>query len=179
VVLAEHAMTATAVPHISDEILRALSQAEGVCVRPLLNRVTDTATGEVRVVPIRCGSTRAVVCQPCADRNQRLRMQQCREGWHLDTEPEAGQNEPVPHEMVELEGGDDADHVDPGRRVRSTRRRQDVPDLPCVPVAARTIGRVFESGDWSPVSAVDVRHVHAAVLRQGGCGWDAGGPGPV
>jgi hypothetical protein len=136
-------MTATAVlPQISDELLRALSQAEGACVRPLLDRVTDTATGEGRVVPIRCGSTRAVVCAPCADRNRRLRMQQCREGWHLETEPETHA----------LEDGDTNGEPDPDgaaddcsdvpRRVRSTRRRQDVPvaaDLRfCGPRGTRT-----------------------------------------
>jgi hypothetical protein len=94
----------------------------------------------------RCGSTRAVVCAPCADRNRRLRMQQCREGWHLDTEPEAGQDVPAYGEMVEPDR-DASERVDSGRRVRSTRRRQDAPDLPCVPVESRTIGRVFEAGD--------------------------------
>jgi hypothetical protein len=140
-------MTATTVlPQISDDVLRALSQAEGVCVRPLLNRVTDTATGDVRVVPIRCGSTRAVVCQPCADRNRRLRMQQCREGWHLDAEPKAGRDEPVHNEISEPDG-DAWEHNGPVRRIRSTRRRQDVPDLPSLRVESRTIGRVFEAPD--------------------------------
>jgi hypothetical protein len=140
-------MTTTAgFPQIRDDVLRSLSQAAGVCVGPLLHRVTDTATGEVRVVPIRCGSTRAVVCAPCADRNRWLRMQQCREGWHLDTEPEAGQDEAVQSEFVEPKS-DGWDHKDPVRRVRSTRRRQDAPDLPCVPVQSRTIGRVFAGAD--------------------------------
>ncbi len=39
-------------------------------------------------MPISCGSTREDRCPPCADRAKRLRIQQCREGWHLDTEPE-------------------------------------------------------------------------------------------
>lgn len=35
----------------------------------------------------------------------------------------------------------------PKRRTRSTRRRQDVPDLPRLPVRAATTGRVFEAAD--------------------------------
>jgi hypothetical protein len=71
-------------------------------------------------------------------------MQQCRGGWHLDAEPEAGHDEPVRHEISDP-GGDDTNHNDFGRRVRSTRRRQDVPDLPSLRVESRTIGRMFEA----------------------------------
>lgn len=42
----------------------------------------------------------------------------------------------------ENEGDDDND-----RRVRSTKRRQDVPDLPRLPVENRTVGRTFEGRD--------------------------------
>jgi hypothetical protein len=52
----------------------------GVCVRPVLSRMTDTSTGEQTVVPIPCGSTQERQCPPCADRARKLRMQQCREG---------------------------------------------------------------------------------------------------
>jgi hypothetical protein len=72
-------------------------------------------------------------------------MQQCREGWHLDTEPEwqptdDGQGD----ELGEGQGDDESDC---SRRVRSTRRRQDAPDLPRVPAEDRTIGRVFTAPD--------------------------------
>jgi hypothetical protein len=75
-------------------------------------------------------------------------MQQCREGWHLATEPER----PAEYDADGDEGqGDDeheADDLDRGdRRVRSTRRRQDAPDLPKVPMDDRTVGRVFEAPD--------------------------------
>jgi len=76
-------------PKISDELLGSLAEAEGVCVRPLLHRVTDTTSGRTQLVPIQCSSTREAVCPPCANPNRRLRMQQGREGWHLDSEPEA------------------------------------------------------------------------------------------
>ena len=51
-------------------------------------RRIDTTTGRVDVVPVPCGSTREDQCRPCADKDRRLRMVQCREGWHLDTEPD-------------------------------------------------------------------------------------------
>nr|WP_246186783.1 replication initiator [Microlunatus speluncae] len=80
-------------------------------------------------MPISCGSTRADRCQPCADRNRKLRMTQCREGWHLDTEPETDPATIDDDDQAD-DDGDQADDDDQGRRVRSTRRRQDVPDLP-------------------------------------------------
>ena len=45
-------------------------------------------------------------------------------------------------------------------------------------MTARTVGTGFDGRGWSGVAAVDVRHVHPAVLRPGRCGWDPGGPGP-
>ena len=44
----------------------------------------DLTTGRVDVVPVPCGSRWEDRCRPCADKNRRLRMAQCREGWHLD-----------------------------------------------------------------------------------------------
>ncbi|WP_146906240.1 replication initiator [Cellulomonas aerilata] len=125
-------------------MVHALAVKEGVCVRPVLRRVTDVTTGDTTVVAIRCGSTREAKCPPCATLARRLRMTQCVEGWHRDDEPDA----PAP---VTTEGDDDVEQVDvPAagdgageRRVRSTRRRMDAPDLPRVPVEARTIGRTF------------------------------------
>jgi hypothetical protein len=125
----------TALP--SPEVIREAALLVGVCAHPVIARVTDVEAGEVRMVPISCGSTREDRCPPCADRAKRLRIQQCREGWHLDTEPEwAG---------PDGEGDDQADDQpdETGRRVRSTRRRQDAPDLPRLPMEDRTIGRVF------------------------------------
>lgn len=54
--------------------------------RPLLRRLIDTETGEDRVVTMPCGSTREQVCKPCADKARRVRMHQCREGWHRTDE---------------------------------------------------------------------------------------------
>jgi len=45
----------------------------------------DTGQGEPVLVP--CGHTLASVCPVCTERAGRLRATQCREGWHLETEP--------------------------------------------------------------------------------------------
>ena len=64
-----------------------LAAGLGVCVRPILRRVTDRQSGAVEQVTLPCGSTRESVCGPCGTKARRLRMQQCAEGWHLEQEP--------------------------------------------------------------------------------------------
>ncbi|TDD65539.1 replication initiation protein [Jiangella aurantiaca] len=132
-------------PALSGELVRGAAVLVGACVRPVLSRVTDTTTGDVRTVTIACGATREAVCPSCAERARRLRMQQCREGWHLDTEPELAGPDAT-------EGDDETPTVDDEddateRRVRSTRRREDVPDLPRLPVSGHTVGRTFDAPD--------------------------------
>jgi hypothetical protein len=128
-------------PALNPELVREAALVAGVCARPVVARVTDVESGEVRVVPIACGSTREDRCPPCAERAKRLRMQQCREGWHLDTEPEFAPDDE--DQADDQSGGEDSAE----RRVRSTRRRQDAPDLPRLPMEDRTIGRVFTAPD--------------------------------
>ena len=72
---------------LSADVAQALAEQHGVCIRPLAMRRIEVSTGRVEVVPVPCGSTRADQCPPCAEKARRLRMVQCREGWHLDTEP--------------------------------------------------------------------------------------------
>src|SRR6266516_3596481 len=105
---------------LSDGFFRGAAEAERVCVRPLLTRVTDAVTGQLELVPIPCGSTRASQCPSCAERARRLRMAQCREGWHLEAEPTADRVD----DDLEPEDRDDAATPEV-RRSRSTRRRQD------------------------------------------------------
>jgi Replication initiator protein, pSAM2 len=124
-------------------LVREAALIAGVCARPVISRVTDNESGEVRIVPISCGSTREDRCPPCADRAKRIRIQQCREGWHLETEPEYD----VPDDPAGDDSGDGDEAEDGDRRVRSTRRRQDVPDLPGVPMENRTVGRTFTAPD--------------------------------
>jgi replication initiator protein RepSA len=72
---------------VSADVVQALAEQHGVCLRPLAMRRIDTTTGRVDIVPVPCGSIREDHCRPCADKARRLRMVQCRQGWHLDEEP--------------------------------------------------------------------------------------------
>ena len=79
---------ATVLPRVTAEMARAVAERYGVCTRPVMRRVLDLDTGTDTRVAIPCGATRACKCAPCADKARRLRIQQCAEGWHRDTEPE-------------------------------------------------------------------------------------------
>lgn len=96
---------------LSTEVAQALAEQHGVCIRPLAMRRLDTTTGRVEIIPVPCGSTQEERCRPCADKARRLRMAQCREGWHLDAEPVTDRAEPT----EEHKGAD-------GRPGRSRRR---------------------------------------------------------
>jgi len=134
------------------------AESAGVCIRPHVRTVTDRATGESVAVPIPCGSTREAVCGPCATKARRLRMHQCREGWHRTVvdEPRDDIDDPEDLDDVDEEDpeGEDVDEQlddedsDPvaqsaRRRVRSTRRLDGFPDLPTLPMEQRTTGRAF------------------------------------
>ncbi len=175
---------------LSADVAQALAEQHGVCIRPLAMRRTDTTTGRVDVVPVPCGSTREDQCPPCAEKARRLRMAQCREGWHLDTEPVTHRTKPT-EEHQELMAtradllaayaeckaigdalvcediADSVAELDTALRAagvrgrltpldpppkpvkRSTRRRQDAPDLPRRPIEHRTVGQVF-AGRYRP-----------------------------
>jgi hypothetical protein len=139
---------------------------------------------------IPCGATLASICPPCAERAKSLRVSQCREGWHLEDEPDPGP--PAPDQMQEYwlilraeaqarrdraqgqdvaeldeligeldteitkagirgsvttSNGAEKDANAKARRSRSTRRRQDAPDLPRRKVTPRTTGQVFTAPD--------------------------------
>ncbi|MGO4956838.1 replication initiator [Luteococcus sp. Sow4_B9] len=112
-----------------------LADDHGVCRRPVIRRVHDRQTGTEQTVAMACGATLDSRCPACAHKARTLRMHQCREGWHLDHEPER-----APVEVTRPASGAE-------RRVRSTRRRQDAPNLPRVPMDSRTIGQAFETPD--------------------------------
>ncbi|MBA8792497.1 hypothetical protein FHX74_000091 [Friedmanniella endophytica] len=124
-----------------------LAVAQKVCVRPLVRRVIDQVDGTESKVALPCNSTREDVCPSCADKNRRLRMQQCAEGWHRTDDPE--RLVLADAETLHQFDDDAGDQVEDegARRVRSTRRRDDVPDLPRVPCEDRTVGRAFETPD--------------------------------
>ena len=166
-------------PVLSSSVIEAIAVANGVCVHPVPLRRIDTVTGVVEIIDVPCGATLASKCEPCANRSRLLRMVQCRQGWHLDTEPidakvsseqsalmimradlerariavlaSGGDPAPIDNAILEVEAQLAAENVRgrvvreaSSRRVRSTRRRQDVPDLPRRKMAPRTIGRTFE-----------------------------------
>ena len=175
---------------LATDVAQVLAERHGVCIRPVAMRRIDTTTGRVDVVPVPCGSTREDQCRPCADKARRLRMAQCRQGWHLDTEPITDRATPsdehqelmaaradllaayteckttgdeisceqISDSVAELDEHLRAAGVrgrlsplDPPPKPvkRSTRRRQDAPNLPRRPVEKRTVGRVF-AGRYRP-----------------------------
>jgi len=175
---------------LSTDVTQAIAEQHGVCVRPLAMRRIDLTTGRVEIVPVPCGSTREDQCRPCADKARRLRMAQCRQGWHLDSEPAIQHTKPSDEQQelmaaradllaayAECKANDDvetceqiADSVaeldamlrasgvrgrlaplDPPPKPvkRSTRRRQDSPNLPRRPIQRHTVGRIF-AGRYRP-----------------------------
>jgi hypothetical protein len=147
----DHERSMTTVDLLTTEDLQDIAASYGICCRPIVNKVTDTTTGRTELVVIPCGATQARVCPACADKARRLRIQQCREGWHRTDEPETD----AEGEGVDLDIDDEGTGLDeqgdeqgaPPRRVRSTRRREDVPDLPRVRMSDRTVGRTYTTPD--------------------------------
>src|ERR1035438_887462 len=72
---------------LARDVVRELAVEHGGCVRPVQLRRTDLQTGQAEQVLVPCGNTLAAVCPACAERKRTLRAAQCREGWHLETEP--------------------------------------------------------------------------------------------
>ena len=73
---------------LARDSIRKIAESLGGCLRPVQLRRTDRQTGEVTQVVIPCGATLASVCPACAERAKALRVAQCREGWHLEDEPD-------------------------------------------------------------------------------------------
>jgi hypothetical protein len=179
-----------AVLPLSSEVIQALAEQHGVCIRPLAMRRIDTTTGRIDIVAVPCGSTREDQCPSCAEKARRLRMAQCRQGWHLEAEPVTDRTAPgeqhqelmaaradllaayaeckaIGDELTCEQIAESVTELDtelraagirgrltpldlPSKLVkRSTRRRQDAPDLPRRPVDKRTIGQVF-AGRYRP-----------------------------
>jgi len=111
-------------PQARDSI-RKIAETLGGCLRPVQLRCTDTVTGTTEQVMIPCGATLASICPPCAERAKSLRIAQCREGWHLEDEPDPGPPPPdqtqeywltlraeaqVQHDRAEARGEDTGDY---------------------------------------------------------------------
>jgi hypothetical protein len=169
---------------LAREVVLDLAVEHGACIRPIQLRRRNLDTGQVDQVLVPCGHTLAAVCPACADRAKTLRAAQCREGWHLEDEPdlqvspatedqkwwitvraeaqqrrdqaaEAGQDTADFDELItELDDQITAAGIrgkaapaKPARRHRSTRRRQDAPDLPKRKVSPRTVGKTYAAPD--------------------------------
>ncbi len=199
---------------LTNEVAESLALEHGVCVRPLAMRTIDLETGEVRIVARACESRQESVCPTCAEKHRRLRVAQCREGWHLDEEPVLPAREPTEQEKdlmtcradlvaayaeSKADGDEDScEHIRDAVRVvdeeiraagikghlvpldpmpavskrRSTRRRQNLPDLPRKPVDGRTVGRVF-AGKYRPSQFVTLTlPSYGAVRREDGAALD-------
>ena len=87
---------------LAADVLVAVADQHGVCVRPFTMEVEDPQTGELRYVPLPCGSTLESVCGPCARKARALRMAQCREGWHLSEEPALDAQAPTAEQRAQL-----------------------------------------------------------------------------
>ncbi|MFD4404371.1 replication initiator [Nocardia sp. NPDC058499] len=173
------------------DVAEATAEKVGVCTRPLIMKVFDPVAGRNNYVGVPCKATLESVCKPCATRNRFLRITQCREGWHMETEPEVEPQEPTETQIDLLtarsdlfgtyqqakQDGDaemmaavrdvvaelddemkesgfrgrlpDLDRESKERRKRSTRRRQDAPNLPRRKVSKHTIGQQF-AGKFRP-----------------------------
>ena len=73
---------------LAREVVKDLAVEHGACIRPIQLRRTNLDTGEADTVLVPCGHTLAHVCPSCAERARTLRAAQCREGWHLEDEPD-------------------------------------------------------------------------------------------
>ncbi len=76
------------------ELAASMAEQHQVCRRPLAMHATK-ADGSTEYVAAPCKSTMECVCPACAARARLLRIQQCREGWHIEKEPETVKNEPT------------------------------------------------------------------------------------
>ncbi|MGH3570486.1 MAG: replication initiator [Pseudonocardiaceae bacterium] len=182
-----------AVLPLSTDVALAIAEQHGVCVRPIAMRRINTTTGRIDIVPVSCGSTHDDHCRPCADKARRLRMTQCRQGWHLETEPVIARATPTETQQELMttradlfaaytqcqangdeisceEIADSVAELDTELRAagvrgrltpldappkpvkRSTRRRQDAPNLPRRPIERRTVGQVSPGGTGPPHS---------------------------
>ncbi len=72
---------------LTRDVIELVAVSHGVCIHPVPLRQVDPDTGQSAIVDVPCGATSTSKCPPCAERARLLRMQQCRQGWHLDEEP--------------------------------------------------------------------------------------------
>ena len=74
---------------LAQEVVKDLAVEHGACIRPIQLRRTSTwtpARSDQALVP--CGQHPGHVCRPALKGLGRLRAAHCREGWHLEDEPD-------------------------------------------------------------------------------------------
>jgi hypothetical protein len=84
---------------LARNVVRDLAISHGGCIRPVQLRRTDTRTGQAEQILVPCGNTLASVCPGCAG-GRTLRAAQCREGWHLETEPVITADDPDDEQLM-------------------------------------------------------------------------------
>src|ERR1700733_8412429 len=87
---------------LARNVVKEVAAEHGACLRPVQLRRTDTDTGHIEQVLIPCGHTLASVCPPCAERAKVLRAIQCREGWHLESEPVIEPDRPTDEQRARI-----------------------------------------------------------------------------
>ena len=169
---------------LSAEALRERGAATRACASGRwCTRSTTPVTRSTQLIPTPCGATRESKCPPCAQKNRRLRMQQCREGWHLDEEPErhgrGRRRGPAPRPRTALDAAGPLHPAPPGRPRpasaphRAADRRQGVhqplgADLPAehVPDLDPALVRTGDRRDGTPrTGAYDYRRAALDALH--------------
>jgi hypothetical protein len=110
---------------LARDVVKDVAIEHGGCIRPIQLRRTDLTTGETEQVLVPCGHTLASVCPACADRAKNLRAAQCREGWHLDREPDLEPAPPTSDQEWWIENRADIQ----ARRDQAETRGDDTEDL--------------------------------------------------
>jgi hypothetical protein len=109
---------------LARDVVKDLAVEHGGCIRPVQLRRTDLTTGQTESVLVPCGHTLASVCPSCAERAKNLRAAQCREGWHLDSEPVIEPDDPTDEQLWWIETRADAQAM----RDADEARGEDVTD---------------------------------------------------
>ena len=110
---------------LARDVVKDLAVEHDGCIRPVQLRRTDLATGETEQVLVPCGHTLASVCPACAERAKNLRAAQCREGWHLDREPDLEPDPATEDQQWWIENRADIQ----GRRDQAAGSGEDTEDL--------------------------------------------------
>ena len=139
--------------------------SQGVCARPVISKVTDLETGEIRLVPISCGRP---------GRTAASRVRSGRGGCGCSSAGRAGTSTPNPNgnrPTTRTRPGDDEDEGDERRRVLAAGALDPAP--PGRPRAAAGPGRGSDGragvhgAGWQDLPALDVRDPHPRA-RTGG-----------